>query len=66
MVDLSRALDIPIAHGETMFLGLEYYPQYLIRHAEGLTATLKLAHMGQGFNANCEAHSYGTTLSQAA
>ena len=77
LVDLSRALDIPIAVGETMFLGLEYYPQYLIRHAGdiirivgevagGVTAMLRLAHMCEGFNVNCEPHSYGTTLSQAA
>lgn len=77
LVDLAQALDIPVAVGETMFLGLEYYPQYLVRHAGdiiriigetagGITTMMKLAHMCEGFNVNCEPHSYGTVLSQAA
>lgn len=77
LVDLSRALDIPVAVGETMFSGLEYYAPYLIRHAGdiiriigdiagGISAMSKLAHMCEGFYVNCEPHSYGTVLSQAA
>lgn len=77
LADLSRTFEIPIAVGETMYLGLEYYPQYLIRHAGdiiriigetagGITAMMKLAHMCEGFNVNCEPHSYGSVLSQAA
>ena len=76
LADLSQALDIPIATGETM-PALQFYSQYLVRHAGdiirivgcragGITAMMKLARMCEGFNVNCEPHSYGSTLSQAA
>jgi L-alanine-DL-glutamate epimerase-like enolase superfamily enzyme len=75
LADLSQALDIPIAVGETM-PGLQFYSQYLVRHAGdiirivgdragGITAMMKLARMCEGFNVNCEPHSYGSILSQA-
>jgi len=75
--DLCLALDIPIAVGETLYGGVDSYPTYLSSGAGdimriigdmagGITTTMKLAHMCEGFGVNCEIHSFGSTLAQAA
>jgi L-alanine-DL-glutamate epimerase-like enolase superfamily enzyme len=71
-VELSRALDIPIAAGDTEYLTLETLPDYVLRGAldivradvafkGGITPVKKMADICDAFGLTCELHHAGNS-----
>jgi len=65
--ELSRALDIPVAAGDTEYLSLETLPEYVLRNAVdivradvafkgGITPTKRMADICDAFGLRCELH----------
>jgi len=76
LVDLCRSLDIEILIGERIS-SIYGYTEYIRRHATdalrcvaeeigGISPSIKVAHLAETYGMNCELHSWGHTLTQAA
>lgn len=77
LVDLCRALDIPVLMGESTHRGIWPFAQYLAQGAAdalravgdvmgGITGLRKVGALAEAHNRRMEPHSYGSTLVQAA
>ena len=75
LVQLCRALDIPIHAGEFIF-SIYDYPEYIRREAVdvlrfivdnigGITGGMKVAHLAECFGMECAPHNWGDTLDHA-